>query len=265
MSEYDSVIANHYKSVAEESGLSSDSTMKDNTVRDLETKAIFEFIEKSLENSNSDVVLADIGCGNGYSLKRLSESFPNLKMIGLEKTNELRSLAEERFTENEKVSIIEGDIRDENFLPKESVDLLICQRVLINLLDREDQKSALKNIARVIKKGGRVIFIECFDESLSNLNLARKEFGLDDVGYALHNLYLEEGFFNIDSFIECNESYKYKSNFVSTHYFISRVLHPYFLSNKEFKRNSEFVKFFSGSLNNSGDYGPLKLARFIKL
>ena len=72
------------------------------------------------------------------------------------------------------------------------------------------------------KKNGVIIFIEAFNEGLDNLNLARKEFGLKPLPPAIHNLYLNDDFFeteNLETF------YNKEASSLSTHYFVSRVLH----------------------------------------
>jgi len=59
---------------------------------------------------------------------------------------------------------------------------------------------------------------------------------------------------------------KLQPNFLSTHYFVSRVLDAHYKKGKAFKRNSHLVNFMSDALNQfSGDYSPLKLHCFSKV
>ena len=106
------------------------------------------------------------------------------------------------------------------------------------------------------KKNGVIIFIEAFNAGLNNLNLARKEFGLKSLPPAIHNLYLGDNFFTTENLVEF---YNKEASSLSTHYFVSRVLHEIFIkeTNANFTRNSHFVKFFSNGLKDSGDYSPL--------
>lgn len=267
--EYDVVIAEHYRKVAEEEGLSENSTMADNITRTTETVAITKFVEACLKRraDNGDtapVKIMDVGCGNGYTLEVLSKEFPGHEFVGVEKTDELRELAVSRFETESSVHVIPGDLRDEDFAKGHKADILICQRVLINLLDPNDQNSALGNVINTVdSEQGSLLFVECFESSLTRLNTARQEFDLDKISPAYHNLYLADDFFDVES-VKAHELKPYgfdiSENFLSTHFYITRVLHPMMTVGKAVKRNSEFVNFFSSALKpESGDYAPLKL------
>lgn len=277
--EYDEIIDQHYKNVAKENGLSSTSTMLDEITRALETKAISQFVGESLrlrkaEGSTEPATIMDVGCGNGYTLEHLSNQYHDHDYVGIEKSNELRALASSRFNANDRVNILEGDIRDSDFSKGTTADIIICQRVLINLLAIKDQKKALSNIVASVKSpnacgyGGTLLFIESFANPLARLNEARSEFDLPPIPPAHHNLYLPDDFFEIPQLRPFRtDGLLMPPNFLSTHYYVTRVLHTIFTPpNKPFKRNSEFVKFFTDALNqNAGDFSPLKLYLFEKV
>ncbi len=275
--QYDDTIDEHYKAVAQEHGLSSNSTMADEITRDLETKAIIQFVGESLkiqqrEDSTDLTTIMDAGCGNGYTLDVLLKNYPGCNFIGIEKSDELRSLALSRFQGQPHVKIVKGDIREQGFAEGVLADILICQRVLINLLETEDQKLALGNIVHSVSspsvrgRGGTLLFIEGFMSSLKKLNDARGEFDLPAILPAHHNLYLPDDFFEIPQLKPLiTDGLLATPHFLSTHYYVTRVLHPIVTRNKPFKRNSEFVRFFSHAFNqNAGDYSPLKLFMFEK-
>ena len=272
---YDDLISDHYRKVASKDGLEPTSTMADSITREKETGVIIEFIADAITRMQGmllgqPAVIMDVGCGNGYTLDVLSKCFPDHTFIGIEKSDELRSLATTRFHQTKNVSILDGDIRDDEFSRGNIADILLCQRVLINLLDKVDQQKALSNIVTAVKppegenKGGSMLFIEAFTASLNLLNTAREEFDLPPISPAHHNLYLQDDFFNIPALEPYSSTSTLSpSNFLSTHYFVTRVLHPIMLEDRPFKRNSEFVKFFTQSLKeNVGDYSPLRLMRF---
>ena len=274
---YDKTIQQHYQKVAEDCGLSATSTMADEITRQYETEAILQFVATSLktlhkESQKRKVTIMVIGCGNGYTLEKIIERYPEQQFVGIEKSDDLRALASSRFEGNDNVDILEGDIRDPHFAEADSVDILICQRVLINLLDLEDQRSALNNIIEVVasprtsQPGGTLLFIEAFSSYLANLNKARAELDLTSIPPAHHNLYLPDNFFDtprLRPFI--TDGCLIPPNFLSTHYFVSRVLYPIFTRNKPLQRNTEFVRFFSAALKeNIGDYSPLRLYIFKK-
>lgn len=265
--EYDSVIADHYRKVAESEGLSSSSTMADNITRATETKVILAFVKACLERRierglTGPAKIMDVGCGNGYSLGVISDAFPEHEFVGVELTDELRALAITRFEGNDSVQVIAGDLRDAEFSKGHKADVLICQRVLINLLDSDDQNQALKNVISAVDKAqGSLMFMECFDSALARLNSAREEFSLGDIPPAHHNLYLKDDFFAVDG-VKPHEltDFNEPESFLSTHFYVTRVLHPMMTRDQPVKRNSEFVDFFSSALAPAaGDYAPLKL------
>tara|TARA_Y100000588_G_scaffold388688_1_gene489521 strand:+ start:7573 stop:8427 length:855 start_codon:yes stop_codon:yes gene_type:complete len=272
---YDGIIAKHYKQVAQEEGDKPTSTMADIITREKETHAIDNFVSASLkkrktENKEDPTMIIDIGCGNGYTLEVLAAKYPKEKFIGVEITKELREIASLRLKNFKNVSIINGDIRDINFSAGQTADVLICQRVIINLLDEEDQRKALKNIIGTVRKnnskesGGTLLFLEAFSSSLNKLNQAREEFDLAPIKPAHHNLYLEDNFFQVPELEEfITNDFSIPENFLSAHYYITRVLHSMLIKDKPLKRNSEFVNFFTNALkDNTGDYSPLKLHMF---
>ena len=245
--EYDRVIKQHYQAVGDEHGLSPSSTMADEITRQTETDAIVKFVGACLQRRSADgastpATILDVGCGNGYTLQVLLGCYDNQRFVGLEKSDSLRSLAESRFAGTKNVEIRSGDIRDADFLARGSVDILICQRVIINLLDREDQLLALDNLVGVVasplagQRGGSLLFIEAFESSLTRLNEARSEFDLPPIPSAHHNLYLPDTFFDrseLQPFVA--EGASAPPNFLSTHYYITRVLHAFTLKIKPLK------------------------------
>lgn len=265
---YDQIIKQHYDVVAQTDGLDSHSTMRDETIRRKETEALRALVEGAARAAQGRLSVVDVGCGNGFTLRTLAGPLGgSISFTGFEQNDSMRALAVEQNAAG-GVTIEPGDIRDPQLAAGRSFDVLICQRVLINLLSLEDQQEALGNLVRIVQPGGLLVFIECFQRNLENLNEARAEFGLDPLPPAIHNLYLPDDFFARPALrpVAAGES-GLDENFLSTHYFISRVLHPAFLGsrNEGFQRNSHFVKFFTAALREgSGEYAPLKLKVFTK-
>jgi len=272
--DYDEIIEQHYQSVAQKQGLSSASTMADEKTREKETEAIIRFVGLALGSwigDGNSATIMDVGCGNGYTLGVLSEKFRDQNFVGIEKSDDLRELAISRFRGHSNVEILQGDIRDASFSKNINADILICQRVIINLLDSDDQSVARRNIHNSVVSpvdngcGGFILFIEAFSSALENLNEARAEFDFGPIPPAHHNQYLPDDFFDHPHLAPFARDVL-QPNFLSTHYYVTRVLHPHFTRGKSFKRNSEFVKFFSEALHkNVGDYAPLKLYAFQKV
>jgi SAM-dependent methyltransferase len=268
MATYDADIRAHYTAVAEESGLAPTSTMADERVRKLESAQILKFVRFGLAGGVSNRgVVADVGCGNGYTLSILHESFPELTLHGFEFVPEMRALAEARLAAARRVSVHAADIRNPSFTKGIELDLVVVQRVLINLLDRRDQRNALKNLVSSLRPGAHIFFIEGFQKGLENLNEARNEFSLPALPPAAHNLLLAEDFFEDERRLEAVDPDRCNIpvNFLSTHYFVARVLHDILLAGRPFSRNSMFVRFMSDALRaNVGDFSPIR-ARVFKI
>ena len=264
MENYDQAILAHYKSVAETCASSDSCTMDDSTTRDLETSFIIGAVSSEMNSKKrtSALRLADFGCGNGYSLAKLAENFPDIHYEGFEFSPELRSLANKK--KDLPCSVKHCDIRDRSTLPSH-IDIVLCQRVLINLLDSDDQRKALLNIVNSLSPGGIFISIEAFQSNLDYLNKCRSELNLDTIPVAHHNKYLHDNFFQIDALSPLSD--ENEVNLLSTHYFITRVLHDVALraTQAPFCRNSLFVKFFDMALPlGVGEFSPLKCNVFRK-
>ena len=263
---YDKTILAHYANVANLEGNLESCTMADEYIRKIETEFILIEIKKVVEElknkSKKKLKLCDVGCGNGYTLKKISESFLDIEISGIEFTPELRKIANQK---NLSCEVEFGDIRKIETIPKNQ-NLIVSQRVLINLLSIKDQEKAILNLIASIQEGGYIIFIEAFNSGLKNLNDCRKELGMIEIPPAHHNLYLDDDFFDQFKEIEKVET-ELKENALSTHYFISRVLHDLALTanNANFTRNSMFVNFFDTALPAGiGNFSPLKFLVFKK-
>jgi SAM-dependent methyltransferase len=264
-SQYDSAILSHYAGVARSHGLSETSTMEDRKIRELETDLIVRFVSLASQAlGKKDAVIADIGCGNGFTLQTLRSAFPGTKLVGRDFSPDMAALAAERFKNDALTSVDVGDIRQPIGAGK--FDVVISQRVIINLLSEDDQRAALSNIVQSVSPGGMLLFIEAFESGLRQLNEARAEFDLDAVPPAHHNLLLQDSFFDGFDGIERFRHDDLLENFLSTHFFVARVLHPIALNGRPFQRNSHFVRQLSESLRPGvGNYSPLRAIAFRRL
>jgi SAM-dependent methyltransferase len=261
---YDEEVNEHYNRVAKEHGGASTSTMEDVAIRRKETDAILTVLSgfgANREVAVGELAVLDVGCGNAFTLSVLAEMNPGSRLTGLEINEALRDVA----NRGGGVEVVEGDIRDAASLPSDDFQVIICQRVLINILDPDHQLQALHNLINFASKGTLIVFIECFESGLQRLNQARAEFDLTPIPPALHNLYLPDGFFETQSLRSIDLGVN--PDFLSTQYYVSRVLHDVLLesSGSKFSRNSDFVSFISGAIPQSiGAFSPLRLLSFIK-
>jgi ubiquinone/menaquinone biosynthesis C-methylase UbiE len=258
-SSYTQLILDHYRKEAELYTDDASSTMRDETTRGREVAGIVRTLEWLIERGAPAGRLLDIGCGNGYLLEVLRSKDPDLAIEGLEYTPELAEIARSRGVEN--CSIKQGDVRN---LPYDdgAFDIVVTERCVINVMDRDDQAKSLHEIGRIIPSGGHYICIEAFTDGLGQLNEARTELGLDENEMAYHNLWFDK-----DQFLDLvSEEFEVVDpsgaegvptpNFLSSHYFMSRVVYPA-VTKADIVYNSHFVKFFS-FLPPMGNYSPIQ-------
>ena len=82
MPSYDEKILEHYKEVAFNEGDSSTSTMADERARALETEVILSALDYVFKQSGvplAQLKVADVGCGNGYTLEILRQRYPQMQ------------------------------------------------------------------------------------------------------------------------------------------------------------------------------------------
>ena len=265
--DYSNIVMEHYNKVAKEEGDSPLSTMKDAYTRKLETDAILNIVDfKMKECPEQFIKIADVGCGNGYTLSEIKTKYPKHSYIGIEKNEALRKIAEER-SNLQMVDIKKGDILAPMSDTFGKFDIVISQRVIINVLDQEDQRKAIRNIKELVNENGILVLLECFESGLLNLNSARGEYGFPRITPSYHNLYLTEELIKEElSEFELVVDGVPPHNFLSTHYYVSRVLHDLTLNGNSFIRNSHFVSFLSEAIpQNIGDYSPIKLYIYRKM
>jgi ubiquinone/menaquinone biosynthesis C-methylase UbiE len=261
----DELIKIYYRELAKQKGASPYTTAPDEIMRAKEVELILSFFSmlKTIEKDRNSKVL-DLGCGNGYTLSLLSKSEPKNIYLGLDFSKELISIAKDR--KLPYCEFVQGDARCIPF-ESSSFDVVYTERTLINILNWEEQKLALHEIGRILKPDGYYLMIEGFTDGWINNNKARRECGLPELKVSFHNKYFEKKrFFQSISDIfavfeptQIGVEWKrlFPTNFLSSHYFIARVLHA-LITKGENIPNTEFVKFFS-FLPPIGNYSPIQV------
>jgi len=226
----------------------------DDVMRQKETEMINSFIRYK-----TDKKILEVGCGDGYMLSILSMNHDRNKYWGIDYTEKMIEQATNRMKMNETdCHLFCDDVRTVDF-PACFFDIIYSQRCLINLFNWEEQKKALDRIHTLLDFGGYYLLIEAFTDGLENNNKARTESGLPSLKPSIYNTYFDkEKFFKYiqDKFI-VYEVPTIQHNFLSTHYFISRVLHALVTKGKQVT-NTEFVKFYS-TLPPTGNYSPVQV------
>jgi ubiquinone/menaquinone biosynthesis C-methylase UbiE len=253
--DYQSLVRQHYKQEAETHGLAATATMADVTTRALEVAALLSHLK------SGDRCL-EVGCGNGAGSVQIART-KKLSMTCIDFSTDLINLAMQQPKTGVKGSLKfrQQDVLE---LDERGFDVVFTERCIINLLDWNDQKEALRRMAKALKKGGRLLLLEAWKDGLAELNRARAELGIPAIPPAYHNLHLEKE--AVTEYLSGEGlELKEEDNFLSSYYFGSRVLYPALAkaAGTEIAYNSAFGAFFS-ALPPVGNYAHIKMLVFEK-
>jgi len=186
-------------------------------------KIEIDIASKYLMKSN---YIVDIGCGEGRATIEYAKKVR--KCVGIEQSNYLLKKAKSAVSKSGLNNII---IKSGNILKikniKNKFDVVITQRLLINLLSWEEQQECLNNIYNILKPGGKYIMIENTSDSFLAMNEMRNKVGLESIPQHWHNK-----FFDYDKLMAFMQG---KFQLLKTHdlglyYFLTRVYVPMFSS-----------------------------------
>jgi SAM-dependent methyltransferase len=259
-------ILKHYRKIAKNFGLSGESTIQDQYIRQSEVKFFLTEID-TITQDNQNCTILDLGCGNGYLLEQIRLKYPKAQLFGVEFTPELCDLAQSRHLNN--CEIIHGSIKDSSIVEKftqQKFDIIITERVIINLLSWKQQRVALENISTWLNSGGHYLFSESFRDSLINLNRARSEFSLPQIEISKHNLYLTR---RVERYLNRFNLFKTQTTlpetYLSTHFYMTRVVHFAIRPVGGRRKDSRFADFFNQALPPGvGDYSPILFFHYLK-
>ena len=151
----------------------------DTVQRDLELQFIFSQLP-------GDARVLEVGCGNGYVTRQLRERVRHVDAFDYAENMVARGRANYGETNNR---FFHASVLDPDACEAGAYDAAVCVRVLINLRDRGEQATALGNIARWLKPGGRLILVEGFTDGFDALNELRRKCELPDLVPAAINFY----------------------------------------------------------------------------
>jgi cyclopropane fatty-acyl-phospholipid synthase-like methyltransferase len=158
-------------------------SLLDKNLRKLETNFV-------LTQLSSNDELADFGCGDGESTVHYATKVKSC--VALEQSNNLRTKAAERFAAAglKNITLVGGDVLDLSSY-EGRFNMVVTQRVLINFMTWEEQKTVLSNIWKALRPGGRYVMVENTFEGFEALNFMRRRVGLGNVIlHDWHNYFL---------------------------------------------------------------------------
>ncbi|MDP2633040.1 MAG: class I SAM-dependent methyltransferase [Candidatus Curtissbacteria bacterium] len=200
----------------------------DKNLHKLEIETVCRYLKSTDE-------LVDIGCGDGEATAVYSQKVK--KCTGYELSSFLRKKAAETIKRSglKNTTIKAGDILKMKKIP-EKPDVVVTQRLLINLASWNEQKEAIENIYRMLKPGGLYIMIENTNDAYLALNDMRHQVGLQAIPIHWHNL-----FFDYDELMSFIKDKFQLLNFhdFGLYYFLTRIYAPMFLSFSGFGKNAK--------------------------
>jgi ubiquinone/menaquinone biosynthesis C-methylase UbiE len=218
--------------------------------------------------SDGDRVL-DIGCANGFSTVQFAVQ-RDIDIRGLDYIPEMIEQARQRLQGignrlRGRIEFAQGDITSLQE-PSAAYDKVITIRVLINLHSWPRQVAALRECARLLKPGGKLLVSEATMQGWKRLNSFRHEWGLPEIPIPAFNEYIDEEMVgeNLPAELRLVDVV----NFASSYYVGTRVLKPLLaklLGNTPAIADPglEWNRWFS-ELPAWGDYGTQKLFVFEK-
>lgn len=206
----------------------------------------------------------DVGCANGYSTAQLA-SLRAVSLRGVDYIPEMIDQARARMAglEGKLLGSVEFDVGDIMKLaePDGAYDAAVVIRVVINLGEWENQIRAIRECARILKPGGRLLLSEATLQGWNRLNELRREWGLDDIPMPSFNNYLDEE--RVARELRGELELVDLVNFSSTYFVGTRILKP--LLDKALggrvnvaEPEMHWNRWFS-MLPAAGDYGTQKL------
>ena len=106
-----------------------------------------------------NTVILDLGCSTGGAIKKAVNELPNNFFIGIELSEPMRRKAQEIFKGNNRVSIVNHDLR--NGLPKIEKEVSVILSVLtIQFTPIEYRLNIIKDVYKTLSNGGVFIFVE---------------------------------------------------------------------------------------------------------
>lgn len=150
----------------------------DTVQREIETQFLLPRLART------DRVL-EVGCGNGFLTDILRKHVAHVDGFDFA----------EKMIDRAKVTVGETNNRffhDNVLAPKHTkppYDAIVCVRVLINLKDVVEQKTAISNLAGMLRPKGKLLLIEGYKDGFEQLSLLREKVGLAPVQPAAINFY----------------------------------------------------------------------------
>jgi len=212
---------------------------------------------------NDGLKVLEIGCGNGISAIEFAKSY-SLDILSVDyspKMIENAKMILSKQLQNDlkgKIKFQVFDIRELSKI-KEKFDMVISERVLINLDNYDEQIKTINTIETILKPKGKFIMCESSTKGLDMINYERKKFDLELIEMPWHNNYIDDDTLNND-LNNINLNLKSINHFSSTYYFLSRIVYAHYANQNNLKIDYESeINKMSFKLPSLGKFSQTKI------
>jgi ubiquinone/menaquinone biosynthesis C-methylase UbiE len=194
--------------------------------RDLEYDYVCRYLRPEMR-------LLEVGCGNGFSTRRFRDLVAHVDAFDYAEQMVQRARASVGETNNR---FVVDNVLDPQHLDG-PYDAVVCIRVLINLSGLEQQRTALREMARLTKSGGMLLIAEGFSEGFAALSELREQLGMPPLKPASINFYSSVH----DLRPEWEAEFTVEDEFhLGAYDYLTRVVYPYIVGPENARHNSEF-------------------------
>ncbi len=209
--------------------------------------------------------LLDVGCGAGYTTRLLA---PQVRAaVGVDYSESMIERA--RAAADQKTLTFEvGDVMTlEPGTPGTlgtlgTFDVAVSSRCLINLAGWPEQQQAIRNIAGMLKPGGRFLFLEGLADGRDALNRMRVASGLDAMPTVWHNVDFVED--QLRTFLEPLFTIRERRHF-GVYDFVARIVHPLLVAPDAPTYEARINEIGARLALNSQEYGDISRVLFLVL
>lgn len=100
--------------------------------------------------------LLDLGCGQGFFIEKIIDKHPKVNIEGIDLAEKLLKIAQQKFSQNKNINLVHTDAVNLSHIKNESIDKIYSVLALQNMADVD---SVIGEVKRVLKPGGRCLFV----------------------------------------------------------------------------------------------------------
>jgi SAM-dependent methyltransferase len=201
------------------------STTKTPTIKQLEIDAFARAIQGIAPAPRTAL---EVGCGNLINTLTLARRFPGIRWVAADYlpemvANSIRNRDKEPDLAG-RIEVAQGDIRAADAMAGAPFDVVICDRVVINLNTWQLQREALDSLVRAVRPGGHLLLIENTTDGFGEQNRLRTAVGLPARAPAEFNLFLDDR--QVREYLEDRCDLVHSEDFATLHDVLLYVLTP---------------------------------------